>query len=391
MSKSELMKKLLILTQLAASVIHFRGTLVREVLRRGHAVVVCAPKPRRAEVEQTLADWGVTFRTLPMKSGGVDPLGDVRAVYALARMLRQERPDLVLTYSMKPIIVGGALAGWSRVPTIVALVTGLGHAFAEQDSGGSGLVHAALRRLLRFSLSYATCTVFQNPDDMRMFRELGMIEANARAMLVGGSGVDLAEYPWSAPVSSPVTFVMVGRLLRDKGVEEFAAAAASLRRRHEFRAVLVGPIVDGPRGIGRKELDRWRAENILEYVGPVDDVRPYLNDSSAFVLPSYYREGVPRSILEAMAVGRPIITTDTPGCRETVRDGKNGYLVRPRDASDLASAMERLIRQPELLIPMGRHSRSIAEERFDVRQVTAAMLAALGIDDVTERPKCRRA
>lgn len=384
------MKKLLILTQLAASVIHFRGTLVREVLRRGHAVIVCAPKPRRAQVERTLADWGVTLIDLPM-SGGIDPVGDVRAMSVLARTLRRERPDIVLVYSMKPIIVGATLAGWSGVPTIVALVTGLGHAFAEQDSGGSSLVRAALRRLLRFSLSHATCTVFQNPDDMRMFRELGMIEASARAMLVGGSGVDLAEYPWSAPVTSPLTFVMVGRLLRAKGVEDFAAAVAALRPRYGFRAVLVGPMVEGPRGIGREELDRWRSENILEYVGPVDDVRPYLKDSSAFVLPSYYREGVPRSILEAMAVGRAIITTDTPGCRETVRNERNGFLVRPRDAADLASAMERLIRQPELLAPMGRHSRSIAEERFDVEQVTAAMLAALGIDDVTERPEWRRA
>jgi Glycosyltransferase len=184
----------------------------------------------------------------------------------------------------------------------------------------------------------------------------------------------------SAPVTRPVTFLLAARLLREKGIVEYAEAARLVRSRHaDARFILLGGLDTNPGGLRRDEIDAWVSEGVLEWPGHVPDVRPWLARASVYVLPSYYREGVPRSTQEAMAMARPVITTDAPGCRETVIDGRNGFLVPPRDPMSLAEAMERFVLDPELIVSMGEESRRIAEERFDVKRINRRMMEAMDL------------
>jgi glycosyltransferase involved in cell wall biosynthesis len=266
------------------------------------------------------------------------------------------------------------------VPAIFALISGLGYAFVE----GRGLARRVMRHgisaLYRASLRHADGVFFQNPDDLEDFRRLAIICEGHKAIRVNGSGVDTGHYAFSPPTLEPPTFLLIARLLEDKGIYEFVEAARRLRSRHRgARFRLLGPLDTNPAAISRRDLERWRAEGVIEYLGEVEDVRPHLRDTTAFVLPSAYREGVPRTLLEALSTGRAIITTDTPGCRDTVLPGENGFLVPPRDAAALAGAMERFVVEPGLAVDFGRRSRALAEERFEVRKVNAVMLQAMGL------------
>ncbi|WP_245563406.1 glycosyltransferase family 4 protein [Thermus antranikianii] len=218
-----------------------------------------------------------------------------------------------------------------------------------------------------------------NPDDLNEFVSQGLVRKE-KAVLLGGIGVPLEEWPPAPPHLEPVTFTLIARLLREKGVREFAEAARRIKGNYpEVRFLLIGPLDTNPGAIRESEVRSWVEEGLLEWVPWTEDVRPYLRQTSVYVLPSY-REGVPRSTQEAMAMARPVITTDAPGCRETVVPGVNGFLVPPRDAQVLAEAMERFIHEPDLIVRMGQESRRLAEERFDARKVNERFLKELGIE-----------
>ena len=225
---------------------------------------------------------------------------------------------------------------------------------------------------------------FQNDEDAAHFIASGSLSPE-KVVRVNGTGVDLARYALVPPVRKPVTFLLMARLLREKGICEYAAAARQVRARHpEARFVLLGGLDPNPGGLARDEVEVWVREGVLEWPGAVDDVRPWIAQASVYVLPSYYREGVPRSTQEAMAMGRPVITTDNVGCRETVVDGVNGFLVPVRDVDALVAAMEHFIAEPALIESMGRESRRLAEERFDIHRINAVMLEAMGIRAAAE-------
>lgn len=311
-------------------------------------------------------------------------MADLGALWGLYRLMRRLRPDLVLAYTIKPVIWGMIAAWMARVPQRVALITGLGYAFGGGDGGDNrgkrGLVRKVVGWLCGFALGRAGMVVFQNPDDPADLRRWGILRAGARIAVVNGSGVDARAFaPADLPPGAP-HFLLIARLLGDKGIREYAAAAGLLRSRYpgaEFH--LVGPIDSNPEAITHAELDAWQRAGDLVWQGPLADVRPAIAGAHVFVLPSFYREGLPRTILEAMSMGRPIITTNAPGCRETVREGENGYLVPMRNAPALAEAMERFLREPGRIAAMGAQSRQIALERFEVRKVNAQMLAAMGL------------
>jgi glycosyltransferase involved in cell wall biosynthesis len=275
------------------------------------------------------------------------------------------------------VTLGAMAAAKVGVPSFVALVTGLGFAFTEGGGLKRHVSRIAASRLYRRAFRLAKAIIFQNPDDRDEFVRRGLVPQGAPVTIVNGSGIDLERFE-PAPLTAEPRFLMISRLLGDKGVREYGAAAARLKARHpqaSFR--LVGYFDRSPDAIREEELADYRRGGV-EFLGKLDDVRPAIAEANIYVLPSY-REGTPRSVLEALAMGRPVVTTDAPGCRETVEDGVNGFLVPPREAGPLEAAMERFILEPELIATMGGRSRALAERKFDVRAVNRAIFAAAGL------------
>jgi glycosyltransferase involved in cell wall biosynthesis len=290
----------------------------------------------------------------------------------LRLLLRQWRADLILSYTIKPVIVGALAGRAERVPRIVSLISGLGYAFTE----GPGIKRRLVRRIASFlyrrALARSDMVLFQNRDDQALFQELGLVREQQPQAIVDGSGVDI-DFFAAAPAVAEPAFLMIARLLGDKGIREFADAARRLRAEHpNVPIALAGYLDASPDSLTQAELDELIASGI-RFHGRLDDVRPVIADCSVYVLPSY-REGTPRSVLEAMAIGRAIITTDAPGCRETVVPGVNGFLVPPRDSNALYGAMKRFIENPEMAVAMGLESRRIVEQRYDARRVSADII-----------------
>jgi len=375
------MARFLIIASLASSLRNFRGSLIRDIRSRGHEVHAAAPG---LEADAATRSWldaqGVICHEVPISRTGLDPRADLRALIALWRLMRRLRPDICLGYTIKPVIWGGLAAWLARVPRRVALITGLGYAFTGAAGGKRALVRWIVMRLYGASLRRATLVFFQNPDDRDDFRRWQLLPATVSAEVVNGSGVDTSAFEPAPFPDGPMRFLLIARLLGDKGVREYARAAADLRARWpEVEFHLVGPLDPNPTGITEAQVRGWHQAGTLVWHGAVDDVRPFIAGVHVYVLPSYYREGTPRTVLEAMSMGRPIITTDAPGCRETVQDGVNGSLVPVRDAGALTGAMEKFLSDPSLVPSMGARSRRIAEEKYDVHKVNAAMIAAMNL------------
>jgi glycosyltransferase involved in cell wall biosynthesis len=373
------MKTIAIITSQAFSLVNFRGPLIRELVARQVKVFALAPdfddEQRRAILE--LGAQPVDFS---LARTGMNPLRDGLDTIRLALLLRRLRPDVTLGYFIKPVIYG-TLAAWvARVPRRVGMIEGLGYVFTPSGNSMTWRrqwLQRAVSGFYKLSLTKAHKAIFLNPDDINEFVGKGLVEENKAANL-GGIGVDLDEWFPVPVVKKPMTFLLAARLLREKGIVEYAEAARRVKAIHPAaRFVLLGGLDPNPGGLSRAEVESWVNEGLLEWPGHVP-VKPWLAQASVYVLPSYYREGVPRSTQEAMAMGRPVITTDAPGCRETVVEGENGFLVPVRDPEALAKAMLRFIENPQLVETMGRASRALAERRFDVNKVNAKMLGWLG-------------
>tara|TARA_R100001079_G_scaffold81260_1_gene44827 strand:- start:58 stop:963 length:906 start_codon:yes stop_codon:yes gene_type:complete len=297
---------------------------------------------------------------------------------SLAILMLRLRPQFVLSYTIKPVVYGSIAAWLAGVTHRFVLVTGLGYAFTGTASGKRALLRRLIQQLYRFALKRTHRVFFQNPDDEALFRELKLLPETVPSSVVSGSGVDVTEYS-VAPLPDKPCFLLIARLLGDKGVREYAQAAQLVKTVYpEVVFRLVGWIDDNPDAITQRELDQWVDSGLLEFLGRLDDVRPAISGCSVYVLPSY-REGTPRTVLEAMAMGRPVITTDAPGCRETVIDRDNGFLVPVKDVQALADAMIKMIDSRGLVSKMGERSRQIAETKYDVHKVNALMLEGMGI------------
>nr|CAD6596168.1 glycosyltransferase family 1 protein [Rhizobium sp. Khangiran2] len=363
----------------AFSLINFRGPLISDMVANGHTVYVLAPNIDEAAAK-ALRQLDAEPIEITLSRTGINPFLDMATVVSLRHHLSRINPEIVLSYAAKPVIYGTIAAWFARVPHRFAMIEGLGYVFMQRAS--DGIVKAALRRLVKglyqLSLKRAERVFFLNDDDIADFTNMGLI-SSSKAVKIGGIGVDLTRWYPAAPFLDPVTFTFVARLLRDKGVVEFIEAARLIKRRNpEVRFLLVGGRDTNPESVSEEQLSAWVADGLVEWTGHVP-VQPHLEQTSVFVLPSFYREGVPRSIQEAMAMARPIITTDWVGCRDTVVHGRNGFLVQPRDIETLASAMQRFIHEPHLIPEMGRQSRILAEERFDVRKVNVKILETMGL------------
>jgi N,N'-diacetylbacillosaminyl-diphospho-undecaprenol alpha-1,3-N-acetylgalactosaminyltransferase len=367
------------------SVWQFRKGLIRALRDRGHEVyAVTPPGPYVARLESL----GAVHRPVPLYRF-VSPLGDLRLIYALYRTLRQDRIELVHNMTVKPTIYGALAARLAGVPRVTALVSGIGIPFM---AGGwkRRLMRCAVAHLYRLALAMTDKAWFQNPDDLDLFVREGLV-ARERAVLIRGSGVDLEELS-AERVDRPrvaalrqelqlepddtLVVMVVARLIWSKGVREFKEAARLLADRHPaLRFVLVGPPEPGhPDAVSEGYLDQARPRNFTAVTRFREEVREILALADIVVLPSYFREGIPRVLLEALSLGKPIVTTDHPGCREVVEPHRNGYLVPIQDTRAVAEAIAALARDEGRRREFGAHSRRKAQREFDERDVVRRIL-----------------
>jgi glycosyltransferase involved in cell wall biosynthesis len=360
----------------APSLTKFRAPLLAAMVARGHEVIAMAADGTSA-VERELAALGVTFEPIDLERTGIDPVADARAIRALVHRLSELRPDLVLGYTIKPVIYGSLAGRLAGVPHRAAMITGMGSALASVRTVKQQIVAIIARLLYRAALAQCQVVIFQNTDDREELARLGALPARARVAIVAGSGVDLAHYAPSPLPPGPPVFLFLGRLLRDKGIAEYVAAAHLVRARYPAATFRIAGWLDpNPESLTQRELDALVADGTIEYLGAPDDVRPHLAAAHVLVLPSY-REGTPRSVLEAMSMNRAVITTNAPGCRETVIDGESGLIVPVADPGSLAAAMIRLVSSRVLLERLAAAGRARAVERYDAHEVAASVLAAL--------------
>lgn len=378
--------KFLIIASYLPSLLNFRGDLLVALQQAGFEIHIAAPDaPKNPDEVDKLKALGYRVHDITMQRTGTNPLADAQTCFGLYRLMKEVKPEYVLGYTIKPVIYGMLAAKMARVPHRFALITGLGYAFqgAEMQNHKTSTLQKLMHKLYKVALAAADKVFFQNPDDEALFKALGILPEAAPTKVVNGSGVNVddfvvADFPMQDLQPAP-KFLLIARLLGDKGVREYAHAAQRLKAKYpQAQFDLVGWIDDNPDSIAQHELDAWVGEGVVRFWGKLDDVKPAIAACSVYVLPSY-REGTPRTVLEAMAMGRPTITTDAPGCRETVIDEHNGYLVAVKSVDELAAAMEKYILQPERITAMGQAARQLVERRFDVHAVNRTMLAEMGI------------
>lgn len=369
------------MTNYLPHVTNFRGKLLEEISNLGYEIHILAPDLDVYPNEYNhLNSLGFTLHSIPLQRTGTNPIVDIKTLIHTYRLLLKIRPDAILSYTIKPVVYGTLAAWLARVPKRFILLSGLGYTFQNsENTTKTTKLQQLVYALYKYSLSKATAVFFQNPDDLKLFKQLKLINNKSNTVIVNGSGVDVSsfnvvDFPKDSDGKTKPSFLLVARLLKDKGIVEYVEAAKLVKQKYpQTQFHLVGWIDENPAAIDQFQLDDWVASNVIQYWGKLEDVRPAIAESSVYVLPSY-REGTSRSVLEAMAMGRPIITTDAPGCRETVIEGENGYLIPVKSITELATAMIKFIENPEVFESMSLASRKLAEEKYDVNKVNAHMI-----------------
>lgn len=408
--------KFVIIGNQARAMSNFWSVLISQAVARGHEVVAFLPDS--GEWGERLRELGVRVRNYPLDRKGLNPVSDWKTLGELRKLLKEEQPDCLFAYTIKSLIYGSlaaALAGYPRRENRHVMITGLGYAF-EADTFIKKTLRTVASLLYRLALMQVKTVFFQNPDDKAVFEKFNIIPKSVQVEMCRGTGVDVEHFavkplPGSAVLATgqdtdigtgqatgqvanhgtgqntnragtagaPQSFLLVGRLLEAKGLREYYQAAKQVKKKHpETRFAILGPAEQGVGSVPLEEVRSWQTEGIVEYLGESADVRPFLEKASVVVLPSY-REGTPCSLLEGMSMGRALLATDVPGCRETVHQGKNGLLTPLKDVNALASAMLRFIEEPGLTEKMGQNGRKLAEEQFDAQKVAAGLLKIFGL------------
>lgn len=367
-------------------VVKLRGTLIKALRDAGHTVTVCVPPPSvaaRPGVMTGLSAFGVRLVESPLVRAGTNPLTELALRTFYDEFMVREKPDIVIAYNPKPVFYAIPAARRAGIQRSAAMITGLGYAFTSQDFKARLLSIVAMR-LYRRALPLASTVIFQNSDDRTHFEHLGLLGAVRDVQTIPGSGVDLERFPYVPITEAPsrIDFLYVGRFLRDKGVADFAESARALHALRmdtsRFRCQIAGFIDENPSSVTESDIQHWAKSGTVENLGRLEDPRPALAACSVLVLPSH-GEGMPMAVLEAMATGRAIITSEAPGCRGTIIDGESGILVPPGSPAALAVAMEQFLEDPALVVSMGRAAHARAVKLFDSRTVNLRVLAALGI------------
>ncbi len=372
--------KIVVLASLAMSLTRFRGRLIAQLIAEGHEVLACAPDRDEAVVAE-LAAMGARFAVTPMARAGLNPLQDAATLLRYVRLFLRERPDVVIAYTQKPIIYGGLAARLFPGIRYHVIMSGLGYVYSSA-ADSRRVLRRLVSHLYRAGVKQARTIFVFNGDDRRLMLQQGIIDPSQNVVQVPGSGIDTDHYAYQPLPMGPPTFLMTARLMQDKGVGEYIEAARAVRRIiPDARFLLLGrPENENPTGYSAAQVEAWGKAGLIEHIDETRDVRPYLAMSHAFVLPSYYREGLPRTILEALSVGRPVITCDLPGCRDAVTPGENGWLVLPRSPGALTDAMMQAATDRCGLDRMSRNARALACDRYDVRKVNAQLIDAMALD-----------
>lgn len=379
-------KKIILIGTTGSSFYGFRADLIKKLVSDQYQVYAFT-----SEYTQSCLDKINALGAIPvcyeLSRGGLNPFADIASTLELVKKIKAIQPDIVFSYFAKPVIYGSIAAKLAKVPNIIGMLEGLGYTFTDQPEGQTSktkLIRHIQVLLYRFAFPCLDKMIFLNPDDQHDLMQTYGLKA-PEVHILGGIGLNLKDYQYIAAPIRPVKFIFIGRLLKEKGIFELIDAIRQVKSRYpEARFTILGAIDHQNMGALKSEqLDQLINEKLFEYPGHVTNVQDWITDASVFVLPSY-REGVPRSTQEAMAIGRPVITTDVPGCRETVVDGLNGFLVPKWDADALANKMCYFIEHPEQINVMGLESFKIAQEKFDAEKINLKLIEIIGLSSKNE-------
>ena len=374
-------KKIILIGTTGSSFYGFRADLIKKLVSDGHQVYAFTSEYTDACLDK-IKGLGAMPVCYELSRGGLNPFADIASTLQLVKKIKGIQPDLVFSYFAKPVIYGSIAAKIARVPNIIGMLEGLGYTFTDQPEGQTGktkLIRNIQVLLYRFAFPCLDKMIFLNPDDQHDLMQTYGLKV-PEVHILGGIGLNLKEYQYTTAPIEPVKFLFIGRLLKEKGIFELIQAMRIVKEKYPAaQFTILGEIDHQNMGaLKQHELDDLIQENLFEYPGFVTNVKDCIAHSSVFVLPSY-REGVPRSTQEAMAIGRPVITTDVPGCRETVIDGVNGFLVPRWDAGALANKMCYFIEHPNQINVMGLESVKIAQEKFDAEKVNSKLIEIIGL------------
>lgn len=378
------MKKIALIGTVASSFYGFRADLIKSLIDNKYQVYAFATDYDDISSKR-IRSLGAIPIPYELNRGGLNPLADLIATYRLAKKIREVSPEIVFSYFTKPVIFGTLAAKLAKVPRRIGMLEGLGYTFTDQPEGLSPktkLIRNIQVFLYKIAFPHLDHLIFLNPDDpIDLLKNYSLSVKNVSVL--GGIGLDLNAYPYT-PVANieaiKTRFLFIGRLLKEKGIHEFVAAAKLVKEKYPKTIFTVLGAIDKSNlgALSENELHNLINSGIIEYPGHVDNIQEWIAKSDIFVLPSY-REGVPRSTQEAMAIGRAVITTDVPGCRETVVDGVNGFIVPRWNSERLAEKMIYFIEHPEKIQIMGKASYEIAIEKFDANKVNQKLMDILGL------------
>ena len=383
-------KKIVLIGTTASSITGFRSDLIKKLIADRFQVFafICEYTTKQLDEIILLGAIPITYQ---MNRGGLNPLADLKALFELKAKIAKIKPDIVFSYFTKPVVYGSLAAKMNKVPKVVGMIEGLGSPFTIHKNGQNlkiKIIKAIQIALYRIVFPFMDKIIFLNKDDPNDLIAQNKILHKTNAIeILGPIGLDLKDYEhkvWDE--TQQVSFIFIARLLAEKGIFEYIEAAKIVKMKYPqvIFKVIGGLDIENPYGLTQQELDEIIASGIIEYPGFVNDVAKRIQNSAVFVLPSYYREGIPRSTQEAMAIGRPVITTDVPGCRETVVDGVNGFLVPKWDAQALAEKMCYFIEHPEQVNIMGLEGYKIAQEKFDANIANDKLFEIMGLKEINE-------
>lgn len=368
-------KKFLIISPQTKNLINFRSDLICDILKKGYDVVAVVPEKSH---ENFFKENNVKVRLINLNKNSVSIFDTLKYYKSLKEILKEERPDTVFSYTIKPVIFGSMAAHKAGIKEIYSLICGLGMIFSS-DSFKAKILRFIGGKMYKHALKYNKKVIFQNKDDINEFVKKGYVE-RSKCELVNGSGVNLKKFARNKLPTNKIVFLMVSRVLKEKGVMEYFEAAKIVKEKYpEVQFNYIGDVDKNKNAVSLELLKPYIKSGVVNYIPETNEVEKYVAESSVFVLPSYYREGIPKTLLEGTAMGRPIITTDTPGCRETVIKYENGLFVKTRDAKDLAEKMIWMIEHKNKLQKMGDKSFEICKKKFEIGIINEKMMGVMGV------------